>query len=129
MRARLGGGSDTLVLSAGFEDIESARQKYDDHPHPQVIEVMKEKGVDISGQHITQLTEDLLKQAMVVIVLVKEEELPDYTEPYKSKIRFFPVDDPAKGSNVTVPQLDMARLRLARDSIEYMVAGIRTRTH
>ncbi len=124
MCARAKNSPHIRVQSAGFEDIKLMQQKYNDRPHPQVIAMMKEKGIDISDQHITQLSEKLLQQADKIIVLADENELPGYAEPFKAKMNFMPMDDPAKGTQSVIPQIDASSLRQTRDEIERIVSDI-----
>lgn len=109
---------DIHVGSAGI-DITGMEEKYHQHPHPQVISVMEEIGIDISKQQITQVSPELLKDSTRVIVLTKEEELPDYFREFKHKTVIYPIEDPAPGRSDGV---DLERLRNVRDQIKQLVS-------
>lgn len=108
------------VRSAGL-DTTGMKEKYNNHPHPKVISVMQELGVDISQQEITQVNPDLLKDSSRIVVLAKEQELPDYFIEYQNKMVIFPVEDPEPGPAIDV---DMQRLRETRDQIKQIISQI-----
>lgn len=71
---------------------------------------MKEKGIDISGQRIKQVTEQMLNEAQKVVVLCDPKLLPPFK---RSDIIFRQVQDPYESS--------MESVREVRDSIEKIV--------
>ena len=104
------------VASAGL-DVRGMREKYQNHPHPQVIAVMQEEGVDISQQSIKQIDLKMLQNATRIAVLVKKTELPDYFREFRQKTVIIPIEDPAPGSEQEVPNLELMQ-RYARDQIK-----------
>ena len=112
------------VISAGI-DITGMKEKYDNHPNPKVISVMQEKSVDVSRQHITQVTPELLKQSTKIIVLTEEQELPSYFKEFKDKTMIIPIEDPAPGNTDVT---DLQKLRTVRDQIEFSMFQISHKT-
>jgi arsenate reductase len=47
-----------------------------DHVHPEVIEVMKERGIDLSGRTPQRLTRELAEQADLVVTMGCGDECP-----------------------------------------------------
>ena len=80
------------------------------------IAVMKEIGIDISGQNSEEINEDLLKTMDVIITLCgNAEESCPYTPPQIKRIHW-PVDDPV-GTIGTEEEI-MKEFRRARDEIK-----------
>lgn len=84
--------------------------------HPRAIAVMKEKGVDISGQESKELDEKLLRQMDFVITLcVDAEEICPIAHTGPKRIHW-PVKDPV--GTVGTEEEIMREFRRARDEIE-----------
>ena len=83
------------------------------HVHPEVIEVMKEAGVDLSGAVTRRLTTDLASGAQMVITMGCGDECP-----YVPGVRRddWPLDDP-KGKST-------AEVRAIRDEIRRRVEAL-----
>jgi protein-tyrosine-phosphatase len=118
LKARTSNDPNISVSSAGL-DTTGMVEKYNGHPHPQVIYVMKEIGIDISDQQITQVSPDLLEDSTRVVVLAEEHELPDYFQKYRDKTSFHAIEDPAPGNTDVV---DLLRLRHIRDQIQTVLS-------
>ncbi len=108
--ARKVGGSLLEVRSAGIE----AHGK-----NPRAIAVMQEKGIDITRQESTKLSDELLLWAdLVVTVCGNADENCPVLPPGTSRIHW-PLDDPAKaqGKNEEI----MLVFRTSRDDIKRRV--------
>lgn len=79
-----------FAISAGLVD---SSKKYNGHPRPDVIEAMKEVGIDISGQQIRKLDEKMLEMAERVIVLCDKKTCPGFLLKRKN-VTYVNVDDP-----------------------------------
>ncbi len=107
------GGEDFAVQSAGIE----AHGK-----NPRAIAVMREAGVDISGQESTRLTPDMLEGVdLVVTVCGHADEHCPVLPPGVRKIHW-PLEDPARatGNEEEV----MAVFRASRDDIRQRVQAL-----
>ncbi len=111
--ARALGGDWLVARSAGIE----AHGK-----NPRAIAVMREAGVDISGQASTRLTPEMLQDVDVVVTVCghADEHCP-VLPPGVSKIHW-PLEDPARatGSEEAV----MAVFRACRDEIRRRVQDL-----
>lgn len=107
-------GSDCLeVQSAGIE----AHGK-----NPRAIAVMREAGVDISGQESTKLTPVMLDWAdLLVTVCGHADEHCPVLPPGKQK-RHWPLEDPAKASG-TEEQI-LQKFRATREEVKNRVADL-----
>jgi arsenate reductase len=81
------GGLRFEVDSAGIE----AHGK-----NPRALAVMREKGVDISGQESTVVTDEMLKAADVVVTVCGHADEQCPVLPPGAKKIHWPLDDPAK---------------------------------
>lgn len=105
------------VISAGI-DAHSILNKYNQRPHPQVVEVMREEGIDISEQSINQITPEMLENATQIVVLTEKENLPDYFDTYLSKVVRIPIEDPEPGTTNEIQTLSMQKLKHTRNQIK-----------
>ena len=107
-------GADRIeVQSAGIE----AHGK-----NPRAIAVMREAGVDISGQESTRVTDDMIRRAdMVVTVCGHADEHCPVLPPGVKKIHW-PLSDPAKAAG-TEDEI-MAVFRATRDEVKGRVAEL-----
>ncbi len=90
--------------------------------NPRAIAVMKEAGVDISGQQSTVVTEEMLREANVVVTVCGQaDEMCPALPLGVSKIHW-PLPDPARatGSEDEI----MAEFRDSRDEIRRRVNGL-----
>jgi arsenate reductase len=90
--------------------------------NPRAIAVMKEAGVDISGQQSTVVTEEMLREANVVVTVCGHaDEMCPVLPRGVSKIHW-PLPDPAKatGSEGEI----MAEFRNTRDEIRRRVSSM-----
>jgi len=111
--ARALGGDRIVALSAGIE----AHGK-----NPRAIAVMKEAGVDISGQESTCVTDAMIRNADIVVTVCghADEHCP-VLPPGVNKIHW-PLTDPAKATG-TEEEI-MAQFRATRDEVRRRVAGL-----
>jgi arsenate reductase len=78
--------------------------------HPEVIEVMREVGIELSNAATTRLTEDLARQAQVLVTMGCGDQCPVVPGVKRDD---WPLDDP-KGQSI-------ARVRQIRDEIRERV--------
>jgi arsenate reductase len=110
-------GTDSIeVLSAGIE----AHGK-----NPRAIEVMREAGVDISGQESTRLNDAMLASVDYVVTVCGHADEHCPVLPAGVRKEHWPLSDPAKatGSEEEI----MAVFRLSRDAIRNRVADLMQR--
>lgn len=101
------------AISAGIDNI---GEKYNYTPRADIIEVMQEKGIDISNHKIKQINETMLKEVKEIVVLCNPKLLPKFVTSSDIAIRFQEVADPFNSS--------MAEIRKIRDKIEEIVLDI-----
>lgn len=107
-------GSDRLqVQSAGIE----AHGK-----NPRAIAVMREAGVDISGQESTRLTDAMLEWADLVVTVCGHADEHCPVLPPGTRKEHWPLEDPAKAAG-TEEQI-MAVFRASRDDIRRRVESL-----
>lgn len=84
--------------------------------HPRAVNVMKEAGIDISGQKSKQINEKFLRKMDVVITLCGNAEA--YCPMTLPEIRrlHWPIDDPASG--IGDEEKKMLEFRRCRDEIK-----------
>ena len=62
-------------------------------PVKEVIQVMKEDGIDISQQNVKFITEEMVKESDRIFVMCEKEECPEFLL-NSNKITFWDIDDP-----------------------------------
>jgi arsenate reductase len=87
--------------------------------HTRAIEVMKEIGIDISGQSSKEIDPELLNQMDVVITLCGHAEASCPMTPPHIKRLHWPIDDPV--GTVGTEEEIMNAFRKARDEIKEKV--------
>jgi arsenate reductase len=112
-------GADWMeVQSAGIE----AHGK-----NPRAIAVMREAGVDISGQESTRVTPEMLDWADLVVTVCGHADEHCPVLPSHVQKKHMPFEDPAKATG-TEDEI-LARFRAVRDEIrgeiEGMIGGLR----
>jgi protein-tyrosine-phosphatase len=101
---RAGGEAHTAV-SAGTTPAE--------HVHPEVVEVMRELGIDLSGRRPQLFTRELAEQADLIVTMGCGDECP-----YIPGKRYLDWDLPDPAGR------PIARVRATRDEIERRTAGL-----
>jgi arsenate-mycothiol transferase len=100
-------------LAAGAVDVYSAGTKPGKSLNPQSVESLAELGIDITGEHPKPVTDEVLDNVDVVIVLGNEAKL----EPREGKrFEVWETDEPS-----TRGIEGMERMRLVRDDIKARV--------
>ncbi len=102
-----------FATSAGVNDY---GQKYNFKPREDIIQVMKEKGIDISEQKIKQVTEEMLQGIEMIVVLCNPDIIPEFLIASGINIVFKNVDDPYESTIEGVRQI--------RDEIEQIVLDL-----
>lgn len=107
------GGDQFEVYSAGIES---------HGKNPRAIAVMKEAGVDISGQESTKLTDEMLAGIDYVVTVCGHADEHCPVLPAETKKEHWPLSDPAKatGSEEEI----MAVFRASRDDIKQRVTDL-----
>lgn len=87
--------------------------------HPRAIEVMREIGIDISGQSSKEIDPEILNKMDVIITLCANAEAScPMTPPHIKKIHW-PIDDPV--GVIGTEEVIMDAFRRARDEIKMRV--------
>lgn len=97
--------ANVRAISAGTEPAERV--------HPEVVEVMREVGIDLSGARPQKLTTELAQQADLLITMGCGDKCP-YVPGLQ--VEDWPLDDP-KGQ-------PLSRVRAIRDDIEQRVESL-----
>ncbi len=63
------------------------------HPTEEVVQVMKEDGIDISQKIVKFITKEMVDSADKIFVMCKKEECPEFLL-NSNKITFWDIDDP-----------------------------------
>lgn len=90
--------------------------------NPRAISIMKEAGIDISGQESTIVTDEMLKLADVVVTVCGHADEQCPASPPNAKKVHWPLTDPAKatGSEAEI----MEQFRATRTEIENRVRDL-----
>ena len=109
------------ISAAGVIEVESAGIEAHGK-NPRAIAVMREAGVDISGQESTRVTDDMIRRADIVVTVCghADEHCP-VLPPGVKKIHW-PLSDPAKATG-TEDEI-MAQFRATRDEVRRRVADL-----
>jgi protein-tyrosine-phosphatase len=93
--------------------VEPPNQRLSDRPGAvNAIIVMKEKGIDMSSNTSTQLTEEMLNDFDRVIVMSEPENIPDWLR-NNPKFEYWEVED--------MKDQDLTKSRELRDQIEKLI--------
>ncbi len=90
--------------------------------HPLAIKVMKEAGIDISGQHSKAIDEKLLEEMDIIVTLCGHADVACPATPPSIKRIHMPVDDPVGTIGTEEEIMDV--FRRARDEIRGKVQGL-----
>lgn len=101
------------AISAGTADVGA---KYNFVPREDIVQVMQEKGIDISEQRIKQIAEDMIQEVRTIVVLCDPELLPDFVRTSGLNILLREVQDPYEST--------LDGVREVRDQIEQIVLDI-----
>lgn len=105
--------SGWTIASAGIE----AHGK-----NPRAIAVMREAGIDISGQESTQVTEAMLNAADLVVTVCGHADEHCPVLPPGTRKEHWPLNDPAKATGTE--EDIMAMFRATRDEVKGRVAEL-----
>ena len=111
--ARTLGGDRFEVCSAGIES---------HGKNPRAITVMREAGVDISGQESTKLTDDMLGGVDYVVTVCGHADEHCPVLPAATRKEHWPLSDPAKATGTE--EEVMAVFRASRDEIKQRVSDL-----
>ena len=104
------------VFSAGTDPAE--------HVHPLAVEVMAEKGIDISGNQPTDVGKYLGRMAVRYLIIVcagANERCPRIFPGMLNRL-FWPFDDPARFEGT--PEATLEAFRSVRDQIESRISRV-----
>ncbi len=107
------GGDEFEVLSGGIES---------HGKNPRAIAIMRDAGIDISGQESTQLTDAMLENLELVITVCGHADEHCPILPPDTRKEHWPLSDPAKATGAEDEV--MAVFRTSRDDIRERVAGL-----
>lgn len=107
------GGDRHTIQSAGIE----AHGK-----NPRAIAVMREAGIDISGQESTRVTDAMLAAADVVVTVCGHADAHCPAVPGGVRKIHWPLDDPARASGSKDSVMDV--FRASRDDIRNRVLAL-----
>lgn len=115
---RLGGGR----IDAGSAGIEAHGK------NPRAIAVMREAGVDISEQDSTRVTDDMIRQADIVVTVCGHADEHCPILPPGVKKMHWPLNDPAKaaGTEDEIMKVFRATREEIRRRVEALLAGLET---
>ena len=100
------------AISAGVLDFTPEKYK---HPIKEVVEAMREEGIDVSKQEVTYIKPDMVEKSDKIFVMCKKEECPDFLL-NSNKVVFWQVEDPFSKS--------LDDFRKTRDIIKSKVLSI-----
>lgn len=89
--------------------------------NPNAVKVMKEIGIDISGQTSDPIDEELLKQMDVIVTLCGNADASCPMTPPEIKRIHWPIDDPV--GTVGTGEEVLRAFRKARDEIKERILG------
>lgn len=108
--ARHYGGDRLEVYSAGISPV---------GVNPRAVNVMKEVGIDISGQPSKAIEREILDQADYIITLCGDARESCPLVPGKVEKRHWPLEDPARAEGTEAEIMD--KFRSVRDQISNLV--------
>lgn len=100
------------AISAGVLDF--TPQKYV-HPIPEVVQVMREEGIDVAQKKVKFVTKDMVNMVDKIYVLCSEKVLPEFVSQHP-KVKHWNIKDPF--------DTDIESFRLTRDQIKKRVTKI-----
>lgn len=103
------------AISAGIID---STRKYSGRPRDDVIQVMGEVGIDISGQRVKQLTEGMLEKAEKIVVLCDKKVCPEAITKRRNVIYCFIEDPPDEDKTIEVIRHMREKIKLIVDSLQ-----------
>lgn len=103
--------SDNEVRSAGTNPSKLAEwQTVGEVPDgAEIIQAMKEEGIDISGKHRKVVTKEDIKWADKIYVMAHKEDVPNFVIS-SGKTEFWDIEDP-KGKNIEETQRIVAEIK------------------
>jgi arsenate reductase len=111
--ARHIGGDSIVVQSAGIER---------HGQNPRAIAVMREAGVDITGQESISLSKEMLAAADLVVTVCGHADEHCPVLPAGVQKEHWPLDDPARATGAEAEIMDV--FRASRDDIQRRVIGL-----
>lgn len=85
--------SFTKTKDASSAGILNLVKKYNGKPAQEIIQVMKEDGIDISQQKVKQVTESMVKNADRIIILCNKSFCPQFIL-QNPKVQYIEIEDP-----------------------------------
>ena len=90
--------------------------------NPRAIAVMKEAGIDISGQESTRVTDQMLQDADLVVTVCGHADEHCPVLPAGTNKEHWPLEDPAKATGTEEEIMD--QFRASRDDIKQRVKDL-----
>lgn len=107
---------DNSISAAGIWDV---GKKYNFRPHPGIIAVMAERGIDISSQRVKMVSEEMLSLVERIILFCDSQKCPEYLQ-NNPKVEHISITDPYEKNDKE------KAFRISRDEIERIVKGLIT---
>lgn len=110
--------SQQSMSGAGVQDV---RAKYNFRPHPGIVQVMREQGIDITIHTVKLVDRILIEQARHVMIFFEEVQCPDALQndlASHTDVVYRPVQDPYDPDG-KLSELD--RFRQSRDTIDQII--------
>lgn len=85
------------------------------HPTQNIVDVMKEVGIDISKAKVKYITKEMLQNSKLIVVMCKKSDCPIFVLNTKN-IEFWKIDDPFYA--------DIAKTKKIRNTIKQKVLKI-----
>jgi len=108
----------TRHLASGRVEVQSAGIEAHGK-NPRAIEIMKEAGIDISGQESTIIGNAMLERASIVVTVCGHADEQCPALPAHVKKVHWPLNDPAKAAGTEVEVIEA--FRASRDEVEKRV--------
>ena len=112
-RSQMAAGLFNLLADSRKARAISAGTQPASRVHPEVVEAMREAGIDLSGATTTTLTPDLARQAQVLVTMGCGDECPLVPGTTRED---WPIDDP-RGK-------PLAQVRVIRDEVRRRVQAL-----
>jgi len=121
-RSQMAEGWSRYLAGSGFNAESAGIEAHG--KNPRAIAVMKEAGIDISGQESTIVSDEMLQRANVVVTVCGHADEQCPALPAQVRKIHWPLTDPAKA--IGTEDEIMAEFRATRDEVERRVRSLLT---
>ena len=110
------------ISAAAIQDV---GKKYNYRPHPGIVKVMDEIGIDISDHLIKMIDQKMVSGAKKIVLLFEESDCPEYLKEYLKDhphVSSRSIKDPHPGDSDEETEEELiSKFRHTRDNIEEIV--------